>query len=81
VTSRESLVEAAVTAWRARDASGTIQPHPAWADLDDAGRSEAYAATLQTRALEAALDADGLTTTGRVVLARIRGEGTGRRRT
>ena len=79
MTSRESLVEAAVTAWRARDASGTIQPHPAWADLDDAGRSEAYEATLQARALEAALDADGLTTTGRVVLARIRSAGIRRR--
>ena len=81
MTSRESLVEAAVTGWRARDASGTIQPNPAWADLDDAGRSEAYEATLQARVLEAALDADGLTTTGRAVLARIRREGTGRRRT
>jgi hypothetical protein len=79
VTSRESLVEAAVTAWRARDASGTIQPHPAWADLDAAGRSEAYAATLQARALEAALAADGLTTTGRAVLARIRSAGIRRR--
>jgi hypothetical protein len=75
VTSRESLVEAAVIAWRARDASGAIRSHPAWADLDEAGRREAYEATLQARALEAALDADGLTTTGHAVLARIRGAG------
>ena len=79
MTSRESLVEAAVTAWRARDAFGSVQPHPAWADLDEAGRNEAYEATLQARALEAALDADGLTTTGRVVLARIRSAGIRRR--
>jgi hypothetical protein len=67
------LVEATVTAWRARDASGAIQPHPAWADLDEAGRREAYEATLQARTLEAALDPDGLTTTARAVLGRIQG--------
>jgi hypothetical protein len=71
VTPRESLVEAAVTAWRPRAASGAVQPHPAWADLDAAGRREAYEATLRARALEAALDAEGVTTTGRAVLARI----------
>jgi hypothetical protein len=49
-----------------------VQPHPAWADLDEAGRREVYEATLRARALEAALDAEGLTTTGRSVLARIR---------
>ena len=78
---RESLVEAAVTAWRSRDASGTVQPHPAWADLDEPGRREAYEATLRARALEAALDADGLTTTGRAVLARVRSAGLRRRQT
>ena len=72
MTPRESLVEAAVTAWRSRDASGMIQPYPAWADLDAPGRREAYEATLHARALETALDADGLTTTGRAVLGRIR---------
>jgi hypothetical protein len=72
VTPREALVEAAVTAWRARDASGVVQPHPAWADLDEASRRAAYESTLRARALEAALDADGMTTTGRAVLARIR---------
>jgi hypothetical protein len=69
----EVPVEAAVTAWRPRDRSGAVQPHPAWADLDAAGRREAYEATLLARALEAALDFEGLTTTGRAVLARIRG--------
>ena len=81
MTSRESMREAAITAWRARDASGTIQPHPAWADLNEAGRSEVYEATLRIRALEAALDPEGLTTTGRAVLARIRDAGTPRSRT
>jgi hypothetical protein len=41
--------------------------------LDDAGREEAYEATRAARALEAALDPQGLTTTARAVLARIRG--------
>jgi hypothetical protein len=50
-----------------------VQPHPAWADLDEAGRQEVYEATLRARALEAALDAEGLTTTGQAVLGRIRG--------
>ena len=81
MTPRESLLEAPVTAWRARDASGTVQPHPAWADLNEAGRSEVYEATLRVRALEAALDPEGLTTTGRAVLARIRDAGTPRSRT
>jgi hypothetical protein len=75
MTSRESLVEAAVTSWRQRSLSGTIQSHPAWADLDEPGRREAFDETVRARALEAALDPDGLTTTGRVVLARIRAAG------
>jgi hypothetical protein len=69
----EALREAAVTAWRPRAASGMILPHPAWADLDRAGRQEVYETTLEARALEAAVDADGLTTTTRAVLRRIRG--------
>ncbi len=68
----EELIEAASTAWRPRDPSGAIQPHPAWADLDAAGRRTLYEAIVRTRALEAALDAEGLTTTARAVLARIR---------
>jgi hypothetical protein len=54
-----------------------VQPHPAWADLDEAGRREVYEATLHARALEAALDTEGLTTTGRAVFARIRAEAHG----
>lgn len=73
MTPRESLIEAAVTSWRPKEAFGAVRPHPAWADLDVDGRREAYEATLRARTLEAALDADGVTTTGRTVLARIRG--------
>jgi hypothetical protein len=70
---RDALIESAATAWRPRaDASG-IRPHPAWADLDAAGRIAAYERTRQLRHLEAALDADGLSTTAKAVLARLRG--------
>jgi hypothetical protein len=50
-----------------------LRPHPAWADLDPAGRREVYEATRALRRLEAALDAEGLSTTGRAVMARLGG--------
>jgi hypothetical protein len=68
----ETLVEAAATAWRERDASGGVRSHRAWHDLDDAGRAEAFEVARRLRRLEAALDPDGLSTTARAVLARIR---------
>lgn len=55
--------------------SGEVRPHRAWADLDDAGRSRAHEIALAVRAVEAALDAEGLSTTAHAVLARIRGGG------
>ncbi len=69
---REILIEAAVGAWRPRSPSGALRPHPAWSDLDEAGRLEAYEASRQLRRMEAALDDQGLSATGRAVLARIR---------
>jgi hypothetical protein len=77
MTPRELLVEAAVSAWRPRSAAGAIQPHPAWADLDDAARRQVCEETLLMRLVESALDPDGLSTTTRAVLARIRGQGRG----
>jgi hypothetical protein len=70
---REALVEAVAGAWRPRDPTGEIRAHPAWHDLDAAGREEAFDLARRLRALEAALDPEGLSTTGRAVLARIRG--------
>lgn len=67
----EALIEAATTAWRERDETG-VRAHHAWHDLDDAGRVEAFARTARLRRLEAALDPEGLSTTARAVLARIR---------
>ncbi len=69
----EELIEAAASAWRARDPrDGRARPHPAWLDLDAAGRQEAFDTAARARRLEAALDPDGLSTTARAVLARIR---------
>ncbi|MBC8067884.1 MAG: hypothetical protein IAG13_06070 [Deltaproteobacteria bacterium] len=50
-----------------------MRAHPAWHDLDGSGRREAFALAQATRTLEAALDSDGLSTTAKAVLARIRG--------
>jgi hypothetical protein len=69
---RELLVELAVGAWRPRRAGGGIASHPAWADLDAAGRTEAFRVASLQRKLEAALDQQGLSTTAKAVLARIR---------
>jgi hypothetical protein len=68
---RERLIEQAASAWRPRDPDGGVRAHPAWHDLDLAARAEAWEAALATRALESALDADGLSSTARAVLSRI----------
>lgn len=70
---REALIEAVAAAYRARDPHGSIQSHPAWHDLDEEGRREAFELARRMRALEAALDPEGLSSTARAVLARIRG--------
>ena len=69
---RAILIEAATTAWRPRSPSGELRPHPAWSDLDPGGRLEAYEAARALRRLEAARDPEGLTSTARAVLARLR---------
>ena len=57
---------------RERDAEGRIVPNAAWLDLDDAGRDALFDAALAQRKLERALDSDGLSSTARAVLQRIR---------
>jgi hypothetical protein len=69
----QALIEAAAGAWRPRDPRGELRFHPAWWDLDEAGRQAAYELARQSRALEAALDPGGLSTTAKAVMARIRG--------
>jgi hypothetical protein len=68
---REILIEQAASAFRGRAPHGRVLPHPAWSDLDEAGREEAFEVAARLRALEAAMDAEGLSTTARAVIARI----------
>jgi hypothetical protein len=57
---REALIEQAAGAWRPIDPrTGRARPHPAWLDLDDADRLEAFDRASEQRRLEAALDGDG----------------------
>ncbi|GAB4563832.1 MAG: hypothetical protein Tsb0020_13350 [Haliangiales bacterium] len=68
---REILIEAAASAQRT-PVRGALPVHPAWYDLDAAGREEAFEVTRELRLMEAALDPDGQSTTVRAVLSRIR---------
>ncbi|MDC3955779.1 hypothetical protein [Polyangium jinanense] len=70
---RDALIEALAGAYRARGPLGEVRTHPAFHDLDEAGRAEAFELARRQRVVEAALDPDGLSTTARAVLARIRG--------
>jgi hypothetical protein len=65
------LIEQVAGAYRppARD---ELRYHPAWHDLDDAGRRRAFERARALRTIEAALDPDGLSTTAHAVLAKIR---------
>ena len=73
---RKLLIEQVISAWRERDGYGRVVDAPAWHDLDEAGRLEAYQQTLRARQLEAAMDSGGLSSTAQAVLARIlRGSG------
>ncbi len=66
----EDLIEQAASAFRPRDPrDGRARPHPAWLDLDEAGRQQAFDEAARARRLEAALDPAGLSTTARAVLA------------
>lgn len=70
---REELIEQAAGAWRPRSHAGNIRPHPAWHDLDEAGRQQAHEVAFELRQLEAALDPEGLSTTGHAIMAIVRG--------
>jgi hypothetical protein len=67
----EERVELVVSAYRERGLDGRIRDAPAFHDLSDDDRLRAFEATVEQRAMEAALDADGLSATARAVLARI----------
>jgi len=67
----ELLIEQVAGAYRpaARD---ELTYHPAWHDLAAPERLRAYELARALRRAEAALDPDGLSTTARAVLARVR---------
>lgn len=67
----DALIEQVVGAFRERDPDGNIKWSPAWHDLEEADRQRAFEETQRQRRMEAALDADGLSSTARAVLARI----------
>jgi hypothetical protein len=70
---REALIEAVTTAHRTIDPfTRMVRGHQAFHDLDDEGRRIAYERTLVTRTLESALDPQGLSTTARAVVGRLR---------
>ena len=66
----EPLIEEVAGAFRPRDprALGVL---PAWHDLSPEGREEAFELSVQLRALEAALDPQGQSSTVAAVLARL----------
>ena len=68
----DTLVEAAVSAYRERDSRGRILPSPAWYDLAPQDRDVLCGRQLASRILESALDPRGRSSTVRAVLARIR---------
>lgn len=70
---RDLLIEQATTAHRPRLPDGSIAAHPAFRDLDAEGRIRLHVEVERQRVVEAALDPDGLSSTGRAVLARIAG--------
>lgn len=70
---RDELVEQVVAAWRPRGLDDGVRSHPAWHDLPHDDRVFAARLAAAQRELEAAMDPQGLSSTGRAVLARIRG--------
>jgi hypothetical protein len=69
---QQLLVEQVAGAYRPPTrAHEDLRYHPAWHDLDAACRQQAFERGRALRALESALDAEGLSTTAHAVLARI----------
>jgi hypothetical protein len=65
------LVEQVATAYRPLHPT-RIQTHPVWHDLSEQGRVRAFELAAAMRKVEAALDPQGLSSTARAVLARLR---------
>ena len=69
---KDVLIEQAVSAYRERNASGRILPSATWFDLSEDERDVLFVRQLESRILESALDATGLSSTARAVLSRLR---------
>lgn len=67
---RALLIEAATSAWRPAG-ERELPVHPAWYDLDEQGREQAFAETRSLRVLEAATDENGWSSTVHSVLRRL----------
>jgi hypothetical protein len=68
----EILIEEAVSAYRERTSSGRILASPAWWDLPPESRDELFRRQMQSRVMESALSPDGLSSTVRSVLNRLK---------
>jgi len=69
---RDLLIEEAASAFRERNAWGRILPSPSWLDLPAEERDALFARQLESRLIEQALDPNGLSTTARAVLERLK---------
>ena len=69
---KELLIEEAVSAFRERNAWGRILPSPSWLDLTAEDRDALFARQLESRLIERTLDPNGLSSTARAVLKRLR---------
>ena len=67
----DELIEEVAGAYRPTRANGD-RTLPSWHDLDGEGREKAFDLAVSLRRLEAAMDPEGLSTTARAVLAKIR---------
>ncbi len=67
----ELLIEEVAGSWRPLPREA-LRYHPAWHDLGPEARDRAFELARALRRVEAALDPEGLSTTARAVLARLR---------
>lgn len=68
----EALMEMAASPFRESDPTGRVLPSPAWHDLTPEARERLFELQVETRALECAIDPDGLSGTARGVISKIR---------
>ena len=68
-----TLIEAAITPYRERDAEGRIVPPPAWWDLPPEALDELFVEQALAREIERAADPAGESGTVKAVLARVLG--------